>query len=144
VPVPSRRTIALVGLLAVVLVAGGVGAIATAPRMLVVTRTGVAPWDHPGSLARIDADAASVRRVYDALQALPRASPGSYNCPSDSGIVYNLTFLRHGSVALAASAPATGCRLIQVGAGDVRTSDDAFWATLAGAMGVSPHDLIAP
>ncbi|MGH9127983.1 MAG: hypothetical protein ACRDY2_03220 [Acidimicrobiales bacterium] len=109
---------------------------------LVVTRRDVFPQNHirfsfPSSVT-IDAPA-QVRNVARALCALPAMPSGSYHCPEDLGISYNLRFAGPGLLFPAIGVDATGCEGVS-GFGFpsrwVATSPH-FWVTLGEAMGLA-------
>jgi len=80
-------------------------------------------------------DASQVRRVAAALFALPTLPPGVYDGPADLGVTYHLWFFAGARLALNVTVDATGMQTVErVGA--KRTADQAFWTTLAVAMGL--------
>jgi hypothetical protein len=90
---------------------------------------------------RLAGDAVAVQHLEKYIRSLPPAPPGLVACPADDGTVYRLTFFHHGTVALRAAVDDTGCRWLRLGVGDVRRTDDAFWALFARTLGVVSAEL---
>jgi hypothetical protein len=88
------------------------------------------------------AGSSQARMVADAVCALPRMPSGTFHCPGDLGIVYDLSF-RAGSVEFGAvSVGASGCQGVR-GLGVPRwvARSPDFWRTLGVAMGLTRPDL---
>ncbi|GCE21873.1 hypothetical protein KDK_56730 [Dictyobacter kobayashii] len=60
-------------------------------------------------------DAAAVQRLYDTSMALPGISPfASYNCGSDNGEVYKLTFLNGTTIIKTMELQVSGCEWLLI------------------------------
>ncbi len=71
--------------------------------------------------------------------ALPDLPPGTYSCPIDFGILYNLTFFDGTSTAASATLEPTGCGLVRFSGSDEvrRVLDKTYWASLAQQLGIA-------
>jgi hypothetical protein len=95
------------------------------------------PQNHPRftfpAVVKID-DAAAARQVARVLCSLPVFPPGSYSCPIDLGISYNVNFSLGTSTAIVSVNP-WGCEEA-TGAISSRSTTAAMWYTLGTAMGL--------
>jgi len=82
--------------------------------------------------------AATVRRVAQALCALPKMPRGALHCPADFGITYQLTFFTKSHSFPTVGIDATGCQKVH-GLGPARwvSRSPGFWQILGNAMGLT-------
>lgn len=110
-----------------------------------VLRTSPFPQNYTPSFERTITDPTQIQALYTALYALPPYPKGTYYCPNDSGLDYQLTF-SHGwaPVTLATVRPG-GCEAVTLPHGDVRWAlgQTHFWATFAETLGL-PQSEVAP
>jgi hypothetical protein len=85
--------------------------------------------------------AQQARAVARALCALPPMPAGTFHCPVDLGINYQLIFDAGDSKLAPVDIDATGCEQVH-GLGTVRwiARSPAFWRVLAAAAGIAPAD----
>jgi hypothetical protein len=76
--------------------------------------------------------------VARALCALPAMPPGTYSCPNDWAITYQLTFAAKARRFAPVTAEISGCQVVH-GLGAVRwtLTSPGFWRTLAQAAGIT-------
>jgi hypothetical protein len=78
-----------------------------------------------------------VRSVARALCALPVMPKGTYSCPADFGIAYQLVFSAPGLTIGPISAEPGGCEVVRGVGTTVRwVAHSRFWPTLGTAMGL--------
>ena len=82
---------------------------------------------------RTIADETSVRELSAAIDALPPARANTF-CPIAFGLRYSLDF--KGATTRTVVVEGDGCRLAHLSPTDVRATNEAFWAQLAGALGL--------
>jgi len=85
------------------------------------------------------------QNIYAMTLALPDFPDGTFNCPSDFGVVYNLTFFSGNAAAVTATLNPGGCRDVRISGSTPtrRVLDDGYWASLAQQLGV-PESTIYP
>jgi hypothetical protein len=100
---------------------------------------------NPAPAVDVTVGRSPAQNVYTMTLALPDLPSGTYNCPVDFGIAYNLTFFDGASTAASATLEPGGCRLVRFSGSDEvrRVLDDAYWAMLAQQLGV-PESMIYP
>jgi hypothetical protein len=86
-------------------------------------------------LDRTISDAAVASRIYQDIRTLRPQPEGNYFCGLDFGIRYDLSFFGRGERVMHGVIQGS-CRLIDLGAGDVRAFDERFEADLLGALGL--------
>ena len=79
-------------------------------------------------------DAQLVSELKDDLFNLPVAREDVF-CPIAWGLRYRLTFGGPAGTTTTAVLEGDGCRFAHLGPTDVRATNEAFWAKLAGALG---------
>jgi len=100
---------------------------------LAVERVNTLPLNtFPPFSARVT-EATIVQGLASKIRSLPPARLDVW-CPFDWGLKYDLDFRHQGTRLLHGVVDAGGCRTLSLGAGDVRQTDESFWATLAGAL----------
>jgi len=105
-----------------------------------ITRFSAMPENHYPAFDRSIADAAVARRVFDAVNGLPRATTDR-SCPAAFGLRYRLSFNEAARVSLSVVIEGDGCADVAFTQGDRRATDDAFWTLLADALGVARADI---
>jgi len=105
-----------------------------------ITRFSAIPENRYPAFDRSIADAAVARRVFDAVNALPRATPDR-SCPAAFGLRYRLSFNEAARVSLSVVIEGDGCADVSFTQSDRRATDDAFWDLLANAVGVTKADI---
>jgi len=81
-------------------------------------------------------EAASVRNTLEALCALPVMPHGTYNCPADFGVTYDLRYSA-GRPLAAVSIETSGCEVVHgLGATRWTIGTPGFWHVLGEAMGL--------
>jgi hypothetical protein len=111
-------------------------------RRLVVTRHGSLGANAAGRRARVwtVTSATRMESVQRALCALPKQPPGTYFCPADFGISYQLRFYGPHGALPAVDAATSGCQLVTSLGKATRwtATSPKFWPALARAIGL-PH-----
>ncbi|MFI5287951.1 MAG: hypothetical protein ACHQ4F_16785 [Candidatus Dormibacteria bacterium] len=144
-----KRVIGALGVVAVVLVSTGAGALVIA--FHVGARTSVAAAlaiqevkivRAPGMLAlapltRMVSAPTLAERLATDVENLP-AEPTPWHCPDDFGTTYTLTFIAQ-QATWTASVDAQHCQTVQIGSGLKRTAANSpqFWRDLGIAVGLS-------
>ncbi|MEP6694619.1 MAG: hypothetical protein ABJB39_08245 [Chloroflexota bacterium] len=105
-----------------------------------ITRSSAVQENHYPAFDRSIDDAAAVRRVSDAVRALPPAPQGR-SCPASLGLRYRLSFNEAARVVLSVVVEGDGCAQVIFTEADRRATDDAFWGLLAESLGVKPADI---
>lgn len=96
-----------------------------APNVLEIQRT---PALSNGQIANV-AQPQLVQAIYHNVLSLPKRAKHQI-CPDYIKAQFQLTFLHGGSSILMATALQGGCQLVNLGKGDVRIANQAFWALL--------------
>jgi len=114
------------------------------------TAMGTIPSNPPPSVSVTVSDSAVAQAAYDATLALPAMPSGTYNCPDDSGVSYQLTFLngdaKGPSAVMTATLHPDGCQQVQVANGSesailwTATSPD-YWSSLATDLGIAESEI---
>jgi len=100
------------------------------------------PANVPPDVNETVADPAKARDVYSATLALPLMPAGTYNCPADFGVTYQLTFSGQGATIMTAIVDPNGCQQVQVTDGGLNAAllwsvnNSDYWGTLAADLGV--------
>lgn len=86
-------------------------------------------------------DGARMRALYEATLALPPMPAGTYNCPADFGVTYELTFGLGADGDVSASLEPSGCGLAHlIGPGLSATrwtaTSPGYWPLVAQSIGV--------
>jgi len=108
---------------------------------LVIHRVNGLPQNHERFSFPARITVTSARRaqsVAQALCALPVMPSGTYACPADWAISYQLTFTARARRFAPVTAEASGCEVVH-GLGAVRWTETSpgFWRTLAQAAGIT-------
>ncbi len=113
------------------------------PSALHVLRTSAFPQNHIPPFERAITDPTKAQALYTALYALPPFPKGTYNCPDDIGLAYQLTFMRGQAVVSSAIVNPDGCERVTLPHGDIRwaMSQNQFWATFAATLGIPPSEV---
>lgn len=109
---------------------------------LVVVRSNAFPQNHvlfsfPARV--VVTNSAAVRKVAYALCDLPRFPPGTYSCPADFGIDYQLQFVAGETVYRSVILDATGCGPVNGLPGPQRwtATRPGFWPAFGADIGLS-------
>jgi hypothetical protein len=105
-----------------------------------VTRFAAMPESRYPAFDRSIGDAATARRVFDEVNALPPAPKGRF-CPADFGLRYRLSLNEAARVTLSVVIEGDGCAEVAFTQTDRRATDDAFCDLLANAVGVTKPDI---
>jgi hypothetical protein len=101
-----------------------------------IHRFSAVPYDAFPPLDRTVTDAVIASHLYEHVRALhPYEQNGTVFCALDMGVRHELSFYERGARVLH-GVMEMGCHLVDLGAGDRRTFDDAFEAELLGAIGL--------
>lgn len=139
-----------IALMALVLTATGCGAPtpsvpagSASPSALHVLRTSAFPQNHIPPFERTITDPTKTQALYTALYALPPFPKGTYSCPMDIGLAYQLTFMRGQTVVASATVKPDGCEAVTLPHGDIRwaATQDQFWATFAATLGIPQSEV---
>jgi hypothetical protein len=108
-----------------------------------VLRTSAFPQNHIPPFERTVTDPTKVQALYTALYALPPFPKGTYSCPMDIGLAYQLTFMRGQTVVSSATVKPDGCEGVTLPHGDIRwaVNQDHFWTTFAATLGIPRSDV---
>lgn len=84
--------------------------------------------------------------VYMATLALPAFPSGTYACPNDSGVQYDLEFFSTTERVMSAAEHPSGCEAVDVVAGSTSltlwaSTTPSYWGDLASALGIAARDL---
>jgi hypothetical protein len=119
-------------------------------KTLEFTTSGTIPSNPPPSVSVTVSDSTLAQAAYDATLALPAMPPGTYNCPADFDVTYQLTFLNGDangpSVVMTATLEPTGCQQVHVTNGSesatlwTATGAD-YWNSLATDLGIAESDI---
>ncbi|HVZ72474.1 MAG TPA: hypothetical protein VHJ20_08875 [Polyangia bacterium] len=87
-------------------------------------------------------DPTRAQAIYDATVSLPDSPSGTYNCPEDSGVRYDVTFTSGTTTIMSAVLSPTGCRDVAISGSTTRRAvDETYWASLAQNLGVAKATL---
>jgi hypothetical protein len=87
-------------------------------------------------------DAAKAQDAYAATLALPVFPPGTYACPFDFGVTYQLTFLLANGSSLGVIADPTGCQNVSIPGTCARSAmGTTFWSELSQDLGVPESEI---
>ena len=93
------------------------------------------------------ADRAKAQDAYNATLALPLMPTGTYNCPADFGVTYQLTFLGDGAQIMIASVDPNGCQQVELTDGGSNAAllwtvqSGGYWVTLAADLGIEVNQI---
>lgn len=104
-------------------------------RVNTIPQNHIAPYDTPFDV--MQTDVAKVRDLYTLMATLKPMPPGTYSCPADLGVRYDVTFYSGATTAITATIEATGCGILTLG----NTSHwwapvETFWSEVANDLGV--------
>lgn len=108
-----------------------------------VLRTSAFPQNHIPPFERTITDPTKAQALYTALYALPPFPKGTYYCPMDIGLAYQLTFTRGRTVVSSATVKPDGCEAVTLPHRDIRwaVNQDQFWATFAATLGIPQSEV---
>jgi len=86
-------------------------------------------------------DATKAQDAYQTTLALPVAQPGTYFCPVDWGVTYQLTFSLASGGTLTVVADPSGCQSVSVPGTCVRSPDYTYWSELANDLGIPESEI---
>ncbi len=87
-------------------------------------------------------DAAKAQNAYQATLALPVFPPGTYACPIDWGVTYQLTFLLANGSNLTVTADPNGCSLVDIPGTCLRSVGSSdYWSELAQDLGIPESEI---
>jgi len=119
-------------------------------KTLEFTTWGTIPSNPPPSVSVTVSDSALAQAACDATLALPVMPSGTYDCPADFGVTYQLTFLngyaKGPSAVMTATIDPDGCQQVQVTNGSASatlwtaTSPD-YWSSLATDLGIAESEI---
>ncbi len=87
-------------------------------------------------------DVAKSQNAYHATLALPVFPPGTYACPIDWGVTYQLTFLLANGSSLTVTADPNGCSLVDIPGTCLRSVGSSdYWSQLAQDLGIPESEI---
>lgn len=102
------------------------------------TSTSIPANPAPAVNANVTLDAA--RKVYADILALPEQVPGTYNCPADFGVTYQIVFYEASEELATAAMTPTGCGVVTLTSktsSAVLTANPDFWTQLSTDLGIT-------
>jgi hypothetical protein len=99
------------------------------------------PSNPPPPVSVTVTDVAKAQDAYQATLALPVFPPGTYNCPEDSGVSYQITFFLANGSQLEVTADPDGCSLAHIPGTSVRSAGPAYWSQLAQDLGIPVSEI---
>jgi hypothetical protein len=82
-------------------------------------------------------DPSRAQHLYDLTLALPVFPPGTYDCPVDYGVRYELTFSRASGDGVTITLDPNGCQNVLIPGTCVRrATDKSYWTRLAEDLGI--------
>ena len=114
------------------------------PTALHVTRNARPDYNFPAVDVTIR-DVAAVQHLYQSANALEYTTGGTYSCPADIGLFYQLDFLQGTTVLQHMRFGGTGCQFLQIDHEQpVRLTNPAFRSLFSQTTGITPLAPILP
>jgi hypothetical protein len=85
-------------------------------------------------------DASKVSSLFEAALALPTVPEGTYSCPADFGVQYELAFTSGATVTRVGLEP-NGCGWVSIPGSSARSPDAAWWSQLSATLAIPETEI---